>query len=206
MKLRFPASLLLFALALPSIAAEPSDADIERLLQASRAERMIGAILPQIEAAQRQQFEQITAGKQLTDAQRADIESIQAKSGEIVRRTLAWDEMKPLYFEAYRRNFSRDDVRAITKFYESDAGQRMLDRTPVLMQELTTAIQQKMVPMLQELETELKAASVEQVQAPPVSPQQQRRAAPAPAKKKAVPTKKKASTPAKKTTTTQKKK
>ncbi|MFT4256196.1 MAG: DUF2059 domain-containing protein [Pseudoxanthomonas sp.] len=198
MRLRFLAPLLLLALALPAMAAEPSDADIERLLQASRAESMLGAILPQIEAAQRQQFEQITAGKQLTDAQKADIENIRARSSEIVRRTLAWEQMKPLYFDVYRRNFSRDDVRAIARFYESAAGQRMLERTPALMQDLMTAIQQKMVPMLQELETELKAASVEQevMPAPPVSPPQQRR--PAPVKKKVV--------PARKTTTTKKKK
>ncbi|MFT3755209.1 MAG: DUF2059 domain-containing protein [Pseudoxanthomonas sp.] len=205
MRLRFLAPLLLLVSTLPALAAEPSDADIERLLRASRAESMLGAILPQVEAAQRQQFEQITAGKQLTDAQKADIENIRTKSNEIVRRTLAWEEMKPLYFDVYRRNFSREDVRAIAKFYESTAGQRMLERTPTLMQDLMAAIQQKMVPMLQELETELKAAS-DAMPAPPVSPPQQRRPAPAPVKKKTVPAKKKVTTPAKKTTTTKKKK
>lgn len=170
-------SLLAFAFlaaaSLPALSAQPSDADIERLLKASRAETMLGAIIPQIETAQRQQFEQITAGKQLSAQQRSEIESIRTRTGDIVRRTLAWEEMKPLYVDVYRRNFSRDDVRAIAKFYESPAGQRMLDRNPVLMQELMAAIQQKMLPMLQEMETELQDAT--KVPAQPASPPQKRR-------------------------------
>jgi hypothetical protein len=39
-----------------ALAAPPSDADIERLLKASRAESMLSAILPQMEEMQRQQF------------------------------------------------------------------------------------------------------------------------------------------------------
>ncbi|GAB2499838.1 DUF2059 domain-containing protein [Pseudoxanthomonas sangjuensis] len=184
MRLRFLVPVLYVVLALPAIAAEPSEADIERLLRATRAESMLVAIQPQIETVQRQQFEQITAGKELSEAQKAEVADIQARTSEIVRKTLAWEEMKPLYIEVYRRNFDRDDVRAIAKFYESKAGQRMLDRNPVLMQELMAAIQQKMLPMLQQMETELKAASVERIEAPPVSPPQKRRPAPAPAKKK----------------------
>ena len=96
-----------------AFAAPPSDADIERLLKASRAESMLGAILPQMEAMQQQQFQQLTAGKNL------------------------------------------------------------LDKTPALMQNLMLAIQQKIVPMLDELQAELKTVAEEEA-----------KAAPAPAKKK----------------------
>ena len=163
-----------FALfATSAFAAPPSDADIERLLKASRAESMLGAILPQMEAMQQQQFQQLTAGKDLTAEQKAEVERIQSRTNEIVRKSLAWEEMRPLYVDVYRKTFTSEEVKAIAKFYESPAGKNLLDKTPALMQNLMLAIQQKIVPMLDELQAELKTVAEEEA-----------KAVPAPAKKK----------------------
>lgn len=148
-----------------ALAAPPTDADIERLLKASRAESMLNAILPQMEQMQRQQFEQITSGKDLSAEQKAEVERIQARTNQIVRKALSWDEMRPLYIDVYKRTFSREDVKAMAKFYESPAGKNLLDKTPALMQNLMGAIQQKIVPMMEELQAELK----ESTKQPPAS-------------------------------------
>ena len=165
------ACLALFAAS--ALAAPPSDADIERLLKASRAESMLGAILPQMEAMQQQQFQQLTAGKDLTAEQKAEVERIQSRTNEIVRKSLAWEEMRPLYVDVYRKTFTSEEVKSIAKFYESPAGKNLLDKTPALMQNLMLAIQQKIVPMLEELQTELKTVAEEEA-----------KVAPAPARKK----------------------
>jgi uncharacterized protein len=152
-----------------AFAAPPTDADIERLLKASRAESMLSAILPQMEEMQRQQFEQITAGKELTAEQKAEVDRIQARTNEIVRKTLAWDQMRPLYVDVYKKTFTAEDVKAIAKFYESAAGRSLLDKTPALMQNLMGAIQQKIIPMVEELQAELKE-STKEMPAPEVTP------------------------------------
>ncbi|MEO8366098.1 MAG: DUF2059 domain-containing protein [Pseudoxanthomonas sp.] len=156
-------------------AAPPSDQDIERLLTASRAQGMLDAILPQMEAMQRQQFEQITAGKDLSAEQKAEIERLHVRTSEILRRSLSWQEMRPLYIDVYKKTFSREDVRAMAKFYESPAGKSLLDKTPALMQNLMGAVQQKVLPLLEDLKTELDTVAVEPVKAPAVTPPQTRR-------------------------------
>jgi hypothetical protein len=161
------ACLALFAAS--ALAAPPSDADIERLLKASRAQSMLSAILPQMEEMQRQQFEQITSGKDLTAEQKAEVQRIQTRTNEIVRKALAWDEMRPLYIDVYKQTFSAEDVRAMAKFYESPAGKNLLDKTPALMQNLMGAIQKKVIPMMEELQTELKE-STRETPAPEVTP------------------------------------
>ena len=167
---------LLFALALvasvPALAAEPTDADIDRLLKASRAESLLAGVVPQMEAVQQQEFDKHFAGREMTDEQKAGVARIQAKTQEIVRTALSWDEMRPVYLDVYKKTYTREDVRAITKFYESAAGQRMLDKNPALMQNIMSAVQQKMVPMLEALQAEIKNIPVT---APPVSPPQKRR-------------------------------
>lgn len=156
-------------------AAQPSDADIEKLLKASRAESMLNALIPQMEAMQRQQFEQLTAGKELTAEQRAEADRLLARTNEIMRRTLSWQEMRPLYIDVYKKTFTREDVRAITRFYESDAGRSLLDKTPALMQNLMGAIQLKMAPMMEELQAEMKNVTPDAVPAPPVTPSKKKK-------------------------------
>lgn len=160
-RFRLLLAVLLAFLALPVIASEPTDADIERLLKASRAESMLNQLLPQMEAMQQQQFNQLMEGKELTDPQKAEIELIQTKTAEIMRKALSWDEMRPLYIDVYKKSFSRADIQATTKFYESRAGQSLLDKTPGLMQNLMQAVQAKMVPLFEELEKEIRSASGE---------------------------------------------
>ncbi|MEL1266259.1 DUF2059 domain-containing protein [Pseudoxanthomonas putridarboris] len=163
-------------LALPALAAEPSDADIDRLLKASRAESLLAAIVPQMEAVQQQEFDKHFAGKEMTEEQKAEVARIQAKTNEIVRKALSWEEMRPVYLDVYKKTYTREDVRAIAKFYESPAGKSLLDKNPLLMQNIMSAVQQKMGPMLEELQAEIRSIPTDTaVPPPPVSPPQKRR-------------------------------
>lgn len=156
-----------------AFADEPTDADIDRLLKASRAESLLAGVVPQMEAVQQQEFDKHFAGKEMTEEQKAEVARIQAKTQEIVRKALSWEQMRPVYLDVYKKTYTRDDVRAITKFYESAAGKRMLDKNPALMQNIMSAVQQKMVPMLEELQGEIRNIPV--TPPPPVSPPQKRR-------------------------------
>lgn len=170
---RFRALLLLALLApLPVLAQQASDEDIDRLLQASHAQRQLDAAQQQVDANQQQQFQQITAGKDLSDEQKAQLQSIQSRTADTLHQALSWEQMKPLYIDVYRQNFSRDDIRAIAKFYESDAGQHLLDKGPGVTQGVMATIQQKIGPTLTDLETELQQVVDTPVPAPPLSPEQ----------------------------------
>ncbi|MET0807743.1 MAG: DUF2059 domain-containing protein [Pseudoxanthomonas sp.] len=171
---RLLAATLLVLCTATALAAPPTDAEIERLLKASRAESMLIGIQPQMQEMQRQQFAQITAGKQLTAEQKADVDRIQARTTEIVRKTLSWQEMHPLYIDVYKKTFTSQEVKAIAKFYESPAGRSLLDKTPALMQNLMAAIQQKVVPMMEELQAEMKE-STKPLPAPEVTPPAKRK-------------------------------
>ncbi|MFT4198839.1 MAG: DUF2059 domain-containing protein [Pseudoxanthomonas sp.] len=206
------AALLVLGAGLSCAAAarEPTDAEIERLLVAARAQQMVEAIVPQVEAAQREQFAQITQGKALTPEQQQQIATIQQRTTDIVRQSLAWEAIKPLYLQVYRQTFDDDQIKAMTRFYESPAGQAMLDKTPAMTQALMAGMQQQMVPKLESLQAELKNISEEPAMpAPPVSPPEPRRAQPAhagktKAKAKSTGKSKSKKTPAKKTTKTSK--
>ncbi|MBV6847748.1 DUF2059 domain-containing protein [Xanthomonas euvesicatoria] len=148
-------SALLAVAAPAALAQAPSDADINRLLAASRAQTMLDTMLPQIEALQQQQFAQLTAQRQLDPDQQAQLQRIQERTRQTVRKALSWSELRPMYVDIYKRSFSREDVLAMAEFYESSAGQSLLDKTPALTQNLMGAIQQRMLPLFADLQKDL---------------------------------------------------
>lgn len=146
---------LLLAGIAPALAAPPSDGDINRLLAASRAQNMLDSMLPQMEAMQAQQFAQITANQSLSAEQKQQVQRIQQRTSQTMREALSWSQMRPMYVELYKQTFTKEDVLAMAEFYESSAGQSLLDKTPALMQNLMGAIQQKMTPLLANLQKDL---------------------------------------------------
>ncbi|WP_416055916.1 DUF2059 domain-containing protein [Stenotrophomonas maltophilia] len=153
-------AVLLLTLAVasaPAVAAPPSDSDINRLLAASRAQSMLDAALPQIEAMQRQQFQQATAQRQLTPQQQEQLQRIQERTNQTLRQALSWQQLRPMYVDLYKKTFSKEDVLAMAEFYESSAGQSLLDKTPALMQNVMVAIQARMQPLIADLQKDLEA-------------------------------------------------
>jgi len=155
---RFGLALALgLAVITPALAAPPSDADINRLLAASRAQSMLDTMLPQIEAMQRQQFAQVAAQRQLDPARQEQLQRIEQRTSQTIRQALSWKELRPMYVDLYKKSFSKEDVLAMAEFYESSAGQSLLDKTPALMQNVMVAIQTKMQPLFVDLQKDLEA-------------------------------------------------
>ena len=151
----FAAALLCLAAPL-ALAAPPSDAQIDKLLEVMRARQTVDAMLPQIEASQKQMVAQMTAGQDVTPEQQASFERIMDKTNARVRQALAWDKLEPMYRDIYRQTFSGEDVDAMIEFYGSPAGQRVLDTMPQLMQQSMAAMQKLMVPMLQDMQRDIR--------------------------------------------------
>ncbi|WP_313455158.1 DUF2059 domain-containing protein [Stenotrophomonas sp.] len=153
---------LSLAVIAPALAAPPTDADINRLLAASRAQSMLDTMLPQIEAMQRQQFEQVAQQRQLDETQRAQLQRIEQRTNQTIRQALSWQQLRPMYVDLYKKTFSKEDVLAMAEFYESSAGQSLLDKTPALMQNVMVAIQERMQPLFVDLQKDLEAIVNEQ--------------------------------------------
>ena len=157
-RILFAALLALLATAGPALAQQPADdARIDRLIEISRTRQTLDAMLPQIEASQRQMAAQMAGGRELDAAQQQRLDRILEGSAAAIRKALAWENLAPMYRDIYRQTFTGEDIDAIVAFYETPTGQRMLDKMPELMQNTMAAMQRLVVPMLQDMERELAA-------------------------------------------------
>lgn len=142
-----------------AFAQQATAAQVDRLMEVMRARETVDAILPQVELSQQQMVAQLTAGQQLDDAQKAQIDQQIRRTNARIREALSWERLQPLYRDIYTQTFTGEDVDAMIAFYSSEAGQRLLDKMPQLMQNTMAAVQRLVMPMLQEMEQDLREAA-----------------------------------------------
>ncbi len=159
------AALLLMATPLAG-ATPASDAEVDRLLDVMRAKQTAEAMVPQVQSMQQQMVQQLTAGQTPTAEQQQALDRIVYQSNARMLARVSWDKMQPLYREIYRQTFSAQDMAAMVDFYGSPAGQNLLDKMPRLMHNTMTAMQQVMVPMLQQMQRDIEHANQTAAAAP----------------------------------------
>lgn len=154
---RIFALAVLLAAAPLAAAQQPSEAQVDRLLEVMRAKETLDATLPQVQAMQQQMVAQMTAGQELDEEDRARINRMLESTNSSLATVLTWERMGPLYRDIYAQTFTAEDVEAMIGFYESPAGQKTLDKMPQLMQNTMAAVQQLVMPLLQQLEQDIAA-------------------------------------------------
>ncbi len=158
-KIAIALSALLLCLAAFAAPAQvrANDAQVDKLLEVMRARQTLDAMMPQVDALQRQAVAQATADKPLTPEQQAKLDRLLDKSAASVRRALSWEKMEPLYRDIYRQTFTAEDMDAMIGFYGSPAGQKLLDKMPQLMQNTMAGVQKLLAPMMDEMQRDLEA-------------------------------------------------
>ena len=143
---------LLLILPAAASAAPPSDAQLDRLLEVTRTEQQLEAMIPQIEQAQEEMALRLTGGASDTD--RA-VGSALANSRTALRRILTWERLRPMYLEVYRNTYESEDIEAITQFYQTPAGQRLLERQPEMVKNTMEAVERLIQPEFEQLASAL---------------------------------------------------
>jgi uncharacterized protein len=171
----FSVLLIAAALALPLSlqAAPPSDESINELLELSKAGKLMDSVWAQMDSMMKANLQQVTKGKQLNADEQAILDRQQNKMMALIKGDLSWDKMKDMFIETYRETFTQEDIDGLIAFYKSPAGQSFVNKQPELMKRTMTLMQQRMVPMIQEIQkmtqetaAELKAASVNNATTP----------------------------------------
>jgi uncharacterized protein len=154
-------------------AAPPSDESINQLLELSKAGKLMDSVWGQMDGMMKASLQQLTKGKSLSTDEQAIMDRQQTKMMAIIKDDLSWDKMKEMFVQTYRETFSQEDIDGLIAFYKSPTGQAFVDKQPELMKRTMALMQQRLMPMMQEIQKmtrgtafELKAARVKNASAP----------------------------------------
>ena len=144
----------------------PSDASVKQLLEAAQARKMADSVVTHMDGLLKQAVEQATAGRQLPANVRSDIDKKQAEMMAEFKQVLDWKKLEPVYLRVYQKSFTQEEVNGMIAFYKTPAGQAVVNKMPVVMQNTMHEMQEMVGPMMervrrmqQEIAAEIKAES-----------------------------------------------
>ena len=149
------ASSATFASAQP---AEPSTESIERLIVASRTEKMMEIIYGQMESGMRQGVQQSLKGQTLTDEQRKVIEYAPTRFINVMRDELPWSVIKADIVKVYRESFSQAEIDGLLAFYVSPVGLAFVEKMPLVTQRSGALMQARMATLIPKMQAAMEQA------------------------------------------------
>lgn len=93
-------------------------------------------------------------GVKLTAEQQQKADEMNDKLMKILSGALDWNVLEPEYAKIYSDAYTEQQIDDLLAFYKSPTGQVMVEKTPILMQQANTIVQQRMatvMPQLQQL-------------------------------------------------------
>jgi uncharacterized protein len=130
---------------------QPTREQLAKLFEVMRLRQQLQSVMKAMPAMIQQQvktqMEEVTSklpgAKQLTPEQQAVIDKMMNKYMEKAFKIYPVNEMLDDMASIYQRHLSRSDVDAFIVFYDSPAGQHLLDAQPAIMQEYMPMVMQR---------------------------------------------------------------
>jgi hypothetical protein len=144
----------------------PSDKVILELLDVGNARGMMSQMRADSGTRLDTALKQMVRGLPMTPERQAVLDRMQTQINAVIDRALDWDAIQPLYMKLYRESFTQEEMNGMLKFYRTPAGQAMLKKLPLLMQNTMTEISAMMKPTIG-LIARLQAQGIEEIKALP---------------------------------------
>jgi hypothetical protein len=100
-------------------------------------------------------------------------QKMQEKTMALVQEEMSWKKLKGAMGQVYTESLTPEEVKGVTAFYKSPAGQAFLDKQPVIMQKSMAVTQKMMMEMMPKLQALIQAETAEMMkEAAPAKPAQ----------------------------------
>jgi hypothetical protein len=119
----------------------------EELLRVSKADEMFKGIWKHLRRSVEQDFQRFSAPEKIAPT----IKQYKEKSFMLIEKKFSFDSMKEDLATIYMETYTEDEIRAISGFYKSEAGQKFLEKMPQLTQRSFAMTQKKQRELAVEL-------------------------------------------------------
>jgi hypothetical protein len=142
---------------------KPTEASIKELMTLANSRNLVNGVVAQVDAMVRRNTQQALK-EQATPAQQQAIESMMKRIDVLLREEFAWEKLEPLYIRIYQDSLTQEEVDGITAFYKTPAGQAMIRKMPVIMQNSMREIQGRMQPVMEKV-VKIQQETIEELKA-----------------------------------------
>lgn len=160
---RFIVCIFALFLSFQSLAAQtaPSDESIKNLLDAMNAKQMLEKIRAQNASSVKASILGQLGGKQLNPQQEKVLNTTSEKISSIMAEVMTWENFQSIYTSLYKKNFTQDEVNALTAFYKTPAGKSAMNKMPAVTQQIILESQKLLVPVQDRIQQAAQEGAVE---------------------------------------------
>ena len=91
-------------------------------------------------------------GDEVTPEDEARLQRFTTRMTGLMKKELGWDVLAPMYVDIYGKSFTEDEIQGMLAFYRTPAGQAVIDKMPLVMQNTMQAVQAKVGTMMPEMQ------------------------------------------------------
>lgn len=153
--LMFKRFLLVLALSCAAARAAdsvPSEESIRELLATTNVQKLLDDMIPQMDAMMQKGIAEALKGQSISPEAQKMIDQSHTNMMAVMREELAWSRLGPLYVRVYRKSLTQEEVTGMIALYKTPAGQAMINKMPMVMQNTMAEMQTMMGPMMQRLQ------------------------------------------------------
>lgn len=151
---RFIVCILALFISFQSLAAEsaPTDESIKNLLDAMNAKQMLEKIRSQNASSVKASILAQLGGKQLNPQQEKVLNATSEKISNIMAEVMTWENFQSIYTSLYKKNFTQEEVNALTAFYKTPTGKSAMNKMPAVTQQIILESQKLLVPVQERIQ------------------------------------------------------
>jgi hypothetical protein len=167
------AALLVLTAVQPLFAQDvpPSEDTVRHLLDLTQTHLVLDKAMNNMDDFMQRSMEQARQAQNapaLNAKQQQIIDQFQTDMVSAIKDELAWSKIEPEIVSAYVKTFSQKEINDMITFYSSPTGRSVANKLPLVSQQMTTDVQQRMLSVIQKMKqaqqdmiTRLRAAAKE---------------------------------------------
>ena len=143
-----------------SFAAPASDQQIQQLFKVMNLNQLmqntIQQIRPQLDQQAYLTIQAVVGHEKLSPQEQIVANELSDKLYQQSLKSIAWEQMQPIYQKIYKDVYSAEEVQAQINFYSSPIGQSILAKAPLATQESMKIINSRLTKNMQATEADFK--------------------------------------------------
>ena len=132
-----------------------SEQSVNEMLKLMQLENLLKSALKQMNEGMEKGMEasmsKATSGRELTPAQKAEVEDFRKKFKTTMAEELSIDKITSIYAQTYRQTFTQEEVNGVIAFYKSPAGKAVTEKNPDVMRKAAGLTEARITVMTQKL-------------------------------------------------------
>ncbi len=148
--------------------APPSDTSIQELTTLARSQELFSGMKSQMDAMISSSMKEASQGQTMTPERQAVLDRMRARMTAAYDDALDAQAMQIVMVRVYQATFTQGEVDGLIAFYKTPAGQALINKAPLLMQNTMNEMRAVMRPLTQQI-AQIKREGEQELKAPPAN-------------------------------------